>query len=102
MVLSSGGVVEGNLANPVTTAGVVGDDHGGHHERDAEAEAWRKSDPATKARTDSVVGQLEASIVKLEAELVAAKASKDAKKIANAEEALAARQAWLKVVLASA
>lgn len=70
--------------------------------RDAEAEAWRKSDPATKARTDSVVGQLEASIVKLEAELVAAKASKDAKKIANAEEALAARQAWLKVVLASA
>lgn len=70
--------------------------------RDAEAEAWRKSDPATKARTDSVVGQLEASIAKLEAELSAAKASKDAKKIASAQEALDARQAWLKVVLASA
>ncbi|NDH65195.1 MAG: DUF349 domain-containing protein [Microbacteriaceae bacterium] len=69
--------------------------------RDAESEQWRKSDPATKARTDSVLTQLEESIAKLQVELVAAKTSKDAKKIAAAEEALAARESWLKVVAAS-
>jgi hypothetical protein len=70
--------------------------------RDAENEQWRKSDPATKARTDSVLTQLEDSIAKLKLELESAKQSKDAKKISAAEEALAARQAWLKVVAASA
>jgi hypothetical protein len=69
--------------------------------RDAESEQWRKSDPATKARTDSVLSQLEDSITKLKAELEAAKSSKDAKKISAAEEALAAREAWLKVVIAA-
>lgn len=66
--------------------------------RDAEAEQWRKSDPGTKARTDSVLSQLEESIAKLKVELEAAKKSKDAKKIADAEAALAARESWLKVV----
>jgi hypothetical protein len=70
--------------------------------RDAESEQWRKSDPATKARTDSVLTQLEESIAKLKVELEAAQKSKDAKKISAAEEALAAREAWLKVVAASA
>jgi hypothetical protein len=69
--------------------------------RDAESEQWRKSDPATKARTDSVLTQLEESIAKLKVALEDAKKSKDAKKIADAEEALAAREAWLKVVAAS-
>lgn len=69
--------------------------------RDAEAEQWRKSDPATKARTDSVLAQLEDSIAKLKKELEAAKKTKDAKKISAAEEALAAREAWLKVVAAA-
>ncbi len=69
--------------------------------RDAESEQWRKSDPATKARTDSVLTQLEESIAKLKVALDDAKKSKDAKKIAEAEEALAAREAWLKVVAAS-
>lgn len=69
--------------------------------RDAESEQWRKSDPATKARTDSVLTQLEESIAKLKVALEDAKKSKDAKRIADAEEALAAREAWLKVVAAS-
>ena len=69
--------------------------------RDAESEQWRKSDPATKARTDSVLTQLEESIAKLKVALDEAKKSKDSKKIADAEEALAAREAWLKVVAAS-
>ena len=69
--------------------------------RDAESEQWRKSDPATKARTDSVLTQLEDSIAKLKVALDEAKKSKDSKKIADAEDALTAREAWLKVVAAS-
>ncbi len=69
--------------------------------REAEADHWRKTDPAAKARTNSVVTQLEESIEKLKAELEKAKAAKDAKKISDAEEALAAREAWLATVLAT-
>ena len=70
--------------------------------REEEAEQWRKSDPATKARTNAVVEQLEESIAKLRKQLETATATKDAKKIADAKDALEAREAWLKVVLASA
>jgi len=66
--------------------------------KSAEQEHWRKTDPATVARTNSVLSQLEESIVKLEEELKAAKAKKDAKATKAAEEALAARKAWLEVV----
>lgn len=69
--------------------------------RDAESDQWRKSDPATKARTDSVLTQLEESIAKLKVQLEAANSSKDEKKIEAAQEALAAREAWLKVVVAA-
>ena len=67
-----------------------------------ETEQWRKSDPATVDRTNSVRSQLEASIAKLEAELATAKASGDAKKIADATSALETKQAWLAVVIANA
>ncbi len=70
--------------------------------REFESEQWRKSDPETKARTNSVLEQLEASIAKLEAELLAAQSSKDARKIDSAKQALDARKAWLEVVKASA
>jgi hypothetical protein len=66
-----------------------------------EAEQWRKSDPAVIARNESVATQIKDSIAKLEAELEAAKTSKDAKKIADAQAALEARKAWLAVVSAS-
>ncbi len=69
--------------------------------REAEQEHWRKSDPATKARTNDVVTKIEESIAKLQTELSAATASKDAKKIADAKSAIEAREAWLKVVIAS-
>ena len=69
--------------------------------KDAEAEIWRKSDPATVDRTNSVRAQLEASIAKLEAELEKAKASGDAKKIADATTAVETKQAWLAVVIAN-
>ena len=69
--------------------------------KNVEAEIWRKSDPATVDRTNSVRSQLEASIEKLEKDLEAAKASGDAKKIADATEALETKKAWLSVVVAN-
>lgn len=70
--------------------------------RDAEQEEWRKSDPAVQARNNAVLDQLHASISKLEGDLAAATAKKDAKGIKEATEALEARKAWLKVVQATA
>jgi hypothetical protein len=69
--------------------------------RQAEEDNWRKTDPAAQARANDVLTQLEDSIKKLEADLAAATASKDKKKIDDASSALAARKAWLEVVKAS-
>ena len=69
--------------------------------RKVEEDEWRKSDPAAIERSNSVTAQLEDSIKKLEAALEKATASKDAKKIKDATEALEARKAWLEVVKAS-
>ncbi|MEO0026811.1 MAG: hypothetical protein RL716_142 [Actinomycetota bacterium] len=69
--------------------------------RKAEEEHWRKTDPAAIDRSNGVISQLEDSIAKLEADLAAAKAKKDAKATEKATEALNARKAWLEVVVAS-
>lgn len=69
--------------------------------KSVEADIWRKSDPATVDRTNSVKTQLETSIGKLETELEKAKASGDSKKISEATEALETKQAWLAVVIAN-
>ena len=69
--------------------------------KNVEAEIWRKSDPATVDRTNSVRTQLEASIAKLEADLEKAKATGDSKKISDATEALETKKAWLAVVIAN-
>ena len=66
--------------------------------KDAEAENWRKSDPAAIERTNGVLSQLEQSIVKLEQELKVAEAANDSPKINAAKEALEARKSWLAVV----
>lgn len=58
---------------------------------DAEADAWRRSDPAAKARSNSLVAQLEAAIADLEQELAKAPAGK--KK--DVEAQIAARKSWL-------
>jgi uncharacterized protein (DUF2164 family) len=70
--------------------------------KSAEQDHWRKSDPASIDRSNSVISQLEDSIKKLESELTAATASKNDKKIKEATEALAARKAWLETVRAAA
>jgi hypothetical protein len=68
--------------------------------REVEQEHWRKSDPATIERNNSVLSQLEDGITKLEKELAAA--TGNAKKTAEIKDALEARKAWLKAVQAAA
>ncbi len=58
---------------------------------EAQADEWRRSDPAAKARSNSLVTQLEAVIAELEAELAKAPAAK--KKDLQAQ--IDARKAWL-------
>jgi len=66
--------------------------------RKLDEDHWKRNNPETKARTEGLAGQLYDAIAKLEAELVAAKESKDAAAIIAATEALEARQAWLKAI----
>lgn len=58
---------------------------------DAQADEWRRSDPAAKARSNSLVEQLETAISALEAELAKAPAAK--KK--DFQEQIDARKSWL-------
>jgi len=70
--------------------------------RNAEDEQWRRSNPETKARTNSMLTQLEETIASLEADLEAARAKGNEGKIRAAEEALEARHAWLETLRKSA
>lgn len=56
---------------------------------------WNRTDPEKAARSTGLAAQLTGAIEKLERELAAAKAAGDARKIKDAEEALAARRVWL-------
>jgi hypothetical protein len=58
---------------------------------EAQADAWKRSDPTAKARSSSLVIQLEAAIADLEAELKAAPAAK--KK--DIQASIDARKSWL-------
>lgn len=69
--------------------------------RKVEEELWRKSDPATIDRTNSLRSQLETQIAKLESDLEQAKASGNASNVAKAQEALDTKKTWLEVVLAN-
>ena len=63
--------------------------------RKLDEEHWNKSNPEKQARSEGLASQLTAAIDKLEKELAAAQAAGDARKIKDAEEALAARKIWL-------
>ena len=56
---------------------------------------WARTDPEKVARSTGLAAQLQGAIEKLERDLEAAKAAGDARKIKDAEEALAARRVWL-------
>ncbi len=62
------------------------------HVKSLEDEHWRKSNPETKARSEGLRGQLEASIADLETQITSAT---DPKAKAEAEAALATQRSWL-------
>ena len=62
---------------------------------EAQADAWKRSDPAAKARSSSLVIQLEAAIAELEAELASAPAAKK-KEI---QASIDARKSWLEAAI---
>nr|WP_247828918.1 DUF349 domain-containing protein [Arthrobacter antioxidans] len=70
--------------------------------RAADEEHWTKTNPETKARTNSALSQLEATIAQLKDDLADAERAGDAKRIASAREALAAREQWLDMLQRSA
>lgn len=69
--------------------------------KDVEDAQWRRSNPETTARVNSATAQLEAALAALEADLAKAKAAGDKKAIKTAEDAIAARQAWLEQIRSS-
>ena len=70
--------------------------------RHAEEENWQRSNPETKARTNSALSQLESAIAGLQDDLAKAEKAGDKRKIKAAREALEARQAWLDQIQRSA
>ena len=69
--------------------------------RDAEQAEMRRTDPEMKARVDGATAQLLDSITALEADLAAAQAAGNARKVKEAESALATRRQWLEAVQSS-
>ena len=63
--------------------------------KSAEADLWRKSDPAAKARAADVVKQLSESIANYEKQAEKATAAGNAKKAKEASDSAAARRVWL-------
>ena len=63
--------------------------------RKAEETQWRRSNPEALARAEGTVAQLRSTIAQLEAQLASANERGDASAVSSAEEALAARRAWL-------
>jgi hypothetical protein len=70
-----------------------------HAFKEAEAEIWRKTDPAAKARAQEVVKQLTDSIENYEKVAAKSQAAGNAKKAAEALESAAARKVWLEEAL---
>lgn len=66
--------------------------------RDAEQAEMRRTDPEMKARVEGATAQLLDSITALEADLAAAQAAGNARKVKDAEAALATRRQWLDAV----
>jgi hypothetical protein len=66
--------------------------------RKLDEDYWQRNTPEKKARSEGLASQLEEAIAKLEAELAEAQAGGDAQRIAEAQEALDARRAWLAAI----
>ena len=68
----------------------------------AEDDQWRRTDPETKARSNSMLTQLENKIADQKAAIEAARASGNEKKAANLEKDLATSEQWLATLKGSA
>lgn len=68
----------------------------------AEDDRWRRTDPETKARSNSMLSQLENKIADQRAALEAARAGGNTKKAASLEKDLATSEQWLATLQASA
>lgn len=68
------------------------------HVAQLEQDHWRRTNPETKARSAGLAAQLTSAIDKLERELEQARATGDAKRIKDAEDALNARRIWLDAI----
>jgi hypothetical protein len=66
--------------------------------RKSEDDKWRRTNPEARARAEGALGQLEESIAGLERDLDTARSRGDERRVREAEEALAARRAWLEQV----
>ena len=65
--------------------------------RGLEQEQWRRSDPEKSARAEGMVAQLQDAIGKVEVDLEKARAAGDQKKVADLEDNLASRRAFLEM-----
>jgi hypothetical protein len=63
--------------------------------RDAEDSEWQRTNPEARARAEATVEQLRSSIADLESKAVKARQAGNDRKVREAEEAIAARRAWL-------
>lgn len=63
--------------------------------RTAEEDRWRRSNPEAQARAAATVAQLETLLADLRGKADRAEAAGDAKRLAEAREAIEAREAWL-------
>jgi hypothetical protein len=70
--------------------------------RSAGEKEWKRTDPEKSARADDMVAKLEKAITDLEAELAAAQAAGNAKKVKDIEETLASRRSFLDMALKAA
>lgn len=68
----------------------------------AEEDQWRRTDPETKARSNSMLRQLEDKIAEQQSALEAAQANGNDKKARSLEQDLATSQQWLATLRASA
>jgi hypothetical protein len=65
--------------------------------RGIEEDKWRRTDPEKSARADDMVAKLQDAIGKVESDLERARGAGDAKKVADLEENLASRRAFLEM-----
>ncbi len=63
--------------------------------RAAEEDRWRRNNPEARARAAATVEQLETLLTDLRAKADRAEAAGDAKRLAEARDAIEARESWL-------